>query len=109
MPSVLLRRSRRSAPLPDRGALLGERGGALAGVIGPEDGGDDLALLAPTLLQRPVRAGPGDLLGRGHRERAVAGDQGGQLDRGLERAALVGEPVDQADLGGPLGAERLAG
>src|SRR3954453_16343602 len=98
-----------SAATPDRRAALGESGGALAGVLGGEDGADDLVLAVPHLLGSPGGRRLHDLLGRGHGQRPVAGDDGRQFDRRIQRRALVDDAVDQSDRGGPLGVHRLAG
>src|SRR5213594_4068505 len=65
------RRSRSSAALPDRRALLGERLRALLRVLGGEHGARQLTLLGPELLLGPVALALEDLLGRLERERSV--------------------------------------
>ena len=81
--------------LPHRVALLAERDGALARVLGAEDGAGDLALLGPELLLVPVALLDEDLLGRRQRERAVLRDRRRELERGVERPARLGEAVDE--------------
>src|SRR3954469_24633611 len=86
------------AALPLGGPLLGECGGALAGVLRREHGAGDLPLALPELILGPALALDHHALGGGERERAVGGDRAGQLQRGLERTAVVGEPVHEAEL-----------
>ena len=85
---------------PDRRALLGERGGALAGVVRGEHGGVDLGLAGPALVVRPVVGRRRDPLGRGDGQRPVRGDRLRELDGGVARVAVVDEAVDQADVRG---------
>src|SRR5215207_8515556 len=98
-----------STALPHRLALLGERGGPLAGVLGDEDLARELGLLLPGLLLGPVLRGADDALGGIDRERAVAGDRGRELERGVDRAARLGQPVDEAHGMRALGADGIAG
>src|SRR5690606_41198613 len=67
-------RSRASPPLPDRRTFLGERGRALAGVLGGEDVGDQGALAVEHFVRAPVARLRDDGLGRAHRQRAVGRD-----------------------------------
>src|SRR4051794_32228688 len=77
-----------SAAPPDGVALLLEGRRALLGVLGGEDRPADGALPVPLLGRRPVELALDDLLRRGHRQRAVLDDRGGELERGVQRAAL---------------------
>ena len=60
--------------VPDRGALLGECGCALAGIIGGEDRFPDRRLALKRLGLRPVEGIAQDPLATGKRERAVGSD-----------------------------------
>ena len=95
--------------LPLRGAFLGERPGALLGVLGGEHRRHDRQHLVPALPGGPVAAAVGDLLGGDQREGGVGRDPFGQFDRFLQRPAVVGDVVDQPDLGTPGGVDRVAG
>ena len=97
------------AALPHRGALLCEGAGAFPGVHGGHDGGHERGHPVPSLLGGPVAAAGGDLLGGDQGERAVGRDPFGQFDRCGERLAVVDHAVDQPDLGGPGGVDRVAG
>src|SRR3954451_8617684 len=72
--------NRPSAALPDGFALLGECGGALAGILGAEDRATDLTLFGPALLLAPVDGALDDLLRRDERERRVPDDLICELD-----------------------------
>jgi len=94
---------------PHRVALLGERGRALARVSGAEDPGGDRRLPTPSLGDRPVLTPARDRLGRGHRQRAVSRDREGQVERRRQRLAFGHDAIDQADLGCPVGVDRISG
>jgi predicted unusual protein kinase regulating ubiquinone biosynthesis (AarF/ABC1/UbiB family) len=95
--------------LPDRGAFLGERPGALLGVLGAEDRRHERGHLVPSLLGGPVTATVGDLLGRDQRQGAVGRDAFGQFGRFPQCLAVVRDVVDQAHLGGAGGVDGVAG
>src|ERR1700733_11528361 len=59
---------------PDRCPLLGERGGALAGILGLEDRLVQFRLPSPAFRHRPVGLLTGDLLGDRDGQRPVGGD-----------------------------------
>src|SRR6478672_2055062 len=98
-----------SGARPVRGALLGERRGALHRILGREDGHDELALLLPHLVFAPACRLGDDLLGHRHGQRAVGGDALGQRERTSQCLAGLGEHVDEAPRGGLLGGEAVAG
>src|SRR4051812_13526314 len=99
--------NRASAALPNRFALLGERGRAFASVLGREDGAADLTLPGPALLLGPVDGVLDDRLRRDQRERRVLDDLVRELDCRIEREARFGKAVDNPDLVDALGADRL--
>ena len=95
--------------LPQRGALLGEGSRALPGVLGDEDRRQERGHPVPSLLGGPVAATVGDLLGGDQRQRPVGRDPFGQFDRCRDGLTVRYHPVDQPDLGGPGGVDRVAG
>jgi len=95
--------------LPHRGALLGEGPGALPGVLGDEDRRQQRGHPVPSLLGGPVAAAVGDLLGGDQRQGPVGRDPFGQFGRGRRGLAVGHDVVDQPDLGGPGGVDRVAG
>src|SRR3954469_11549596 len=96
------------ATLPFGGPLLGERGRALACVLGREHRAGDLALPLPELLLGPSVALLHHLLRRGEGERAVRRDRARELEGRLEGSAVVGEPVHETELVAALGGDRVA-
>ncbi len=95
--------------LPDRGALFGERPGALPGVLRAEDRGYQGGHLVPALVGGPVAAADGDLLGGDQGQGPVGRDPFGQFDGFVAGLAVVDHVVDQADLGGAGRVDRVAG
>jgi len=95
--------------LPHRRAFLGERPGALLGVLGGEHWRHEREHLVPALPGGPVAAAVGDLLGGDQREGGVGCDAFGQFDRFVSRLAVGHDEVDQPDLGTPGGVDRIAG
>src|SRR5512133_2899919 len=97
------------ASLPHGGALLREGDRALARVLRCEDRARQLFLAPPELLVAPVELLLEDRLRRVERQRAVGGDGRRQLERRVDRLAALGQTVDQPQLVGALGRDRVAG
>src|SRR5260370_9374187 len=98
---------RRSSGLPVRSALLGERPGALPGILGGEDRVDDGALLRPSFLLRPLLLLDDDPLAGGDRQTPVIGDPIGKAERQLQYPALFRKVIDESDLAGPFRGEHV--
>ena len=74
-----------------------------------EDRLGQLALALPELLLAPVELLLEDRLRRVEGQRAVGGDGARQLERRVDRPAALGQAVDQPELVGALGRDRVAG
>src|SRR5580693_7990264 len=85
----------RSVPGPPWCPLLAESRGTLARVRGRADRLGYLALTLELLGGRPVPRFREDAFGRGHRQRAVRGDRGGELQRGIDSGSRRNHAVDQ--------------
>src|SRR5437870_5765938 len=89
-------------PLPDRGALLGERLGALLGVLGLEDRAADLLLELVRFFEVEGEAAQHALLGGLDGEGGIGRDAPGPLVGPLHQLVARDDLVDEAELEGPL-------